>query len=38
MQEFKKTEAEIGVGEATSGRWHGIDGRVYRPSIHPDVN
>jgi len=36
MQEFKKTEAEIGVGEATSGRWHGIDGRVYRPSIHPE--
>lgn len=36
MQEFKKTEAEIEVGEATNGRWHGIDGRVYRPSIHKD--
>ena len=36
VQEFKKTEAEISVGEATSGRWHGIDGRVYRPSIHPE--
>lgn len=35
VQEFKKTESEIGVGEATNGRWHGIDGRVYRPSIHP---
>lgn len=36
VQEFKKTEAEISVGQAQSGRWHGIDGRVYRPSIHPE--
>ncbi len=36
MQEFKKTEATISVGGSTNGRWHGIDGRIYRPSIHPE--
>lgn len=36
VQEFKKTESELAVGEFTNGKWHGIDGRVYRPSIHPE--
>lgn len=34
IQEFKKTEQLVDVGESINGRWHGIDGKVYRPSIH----
>lgn len=34
IQEFKKTEKLIDIGESINGRWHGIDGKVYHPSIH----
>ena len=36
VQEYKKTELELEVGQSGNGRWHGIEGRVYRPSIHPE--
>lgn len=36
VQEFKKTEQLIDIGESINGRWHGIDGKVYHPSIHLD--
>lgn len=34
VQEFKKAELELSADSFMNGRYHGQEGRIYRPSIH----